>query len=160
MVPPAAGSFSRRFSDTTRRISAARAGTGFIALVDMFPIVPLDKFPVGASAMKTCAARFYREWDPDGKVTGVTSVTPADRWRSALIEHVKENPFDYLSEESCAETARLGGRLADLIETELGDVLSVATVDYRPSGWYAAQWTDWLLVTAGRATILHLGWGS
>jgi hypothetical protein len=71
-----------------------------------------------------------------------------------------ENPFDYLSEESCAETARLGGQLADLIETELGDVLSVAKVDYRPSGWYAAQWTDWLLVTAGRATILHLGWDS
>lgn len=159
MVRPAR-SFSQKFRDTTHRIDAARAGTGFIALVDIFPIVPLAEFPVGEPAMKACAARFYREWDPDGKVTGVTSVTPADRWRAELIEHVTENPFGYLSEESCAEAARLGGQLVELIAAELGDVLSAATVEYQPSSWYAAQWTEWLLVTAGRATILHLGWDS
>jgi hypothetical protein len=160
MVSPLAGSFSEEFAAVVRRIHAARAGTGFIAHIDMYPIVPVDRFPAGAPAMKACAARLYREWDPRGKVTGLTSTDRADRWRRALIDHVSTNPFDHLSARSCAEAARLGGVLADLIAAELGDVRSAAIVEYHPSKWYAAKWTDWLLVTTGRATILHLGWDS
>ncbi|WP_327099415.1 hypothetical protein OIE68_11795 [Nocardia vinacea] len=146
------------FAEIVDAIQHARTGTGFIAMIDIYPIVALDRMP-SERGLRACATEVYRAWDKTSVVAGVTP-SKVRRWRTALIEHVSENPFNYLSEVQCAQAARLGGRLAELIETEMGAIRMVATVDYRPHDWYAAQWEDWLLVAAGRATVLHLGWDS
>ncbi|MEV6325917.1 hypothetical protein AB0M45_32840 [Nocardia sp. NPDC051787] len=149
-----------RWVEIVDRIDRARIGTGFIAHVDLYPIVMLDRFPTNPAALKACAAQVYRAGEAKGTVAGVTHRKHDGRWRRALIDHVSENPFDHLTEQQCAEAARLGAELADLIATELGEIRSVAKVDFQPRDWYAAVWTDWLLLAPGRATILHLGWDS
>jgi len=129
------------------RLDARRKSAG-VFWIDLHGPVPAAPGPDKA------AAAVY------GRTSLVTGLDPLDgHWAEVFTRTARSMAaFDGLfpTRGARAEPESLLDRTVLLIEEALGPVRSAWLVHHQPSSWYAALWTDHLLVTDEWAAVLSL----
>jgi hypothetical protein len=120
--------------------------------------------------------------DPDDRVLSLAEITPTKHWRDLVVQAAQNElvPRGWVSDgdgphrrfqrrsvrpvrqptisaERIADAGRAAGKVADVIEANLGVVLRAYQVDVDPGErFYGHWWRDLLLVADTSATVLHM----
>ncbi|MEO3792648.1 hypothetical protein ABGB14_20750 [Nonomuraea sp. B10E15] len=131
---------------TSERLDALRSSP-FVFWMDVRGPVPSPGPDLAAAAVAAY-----------GDVTRVTGVEPAADWRSEVRQAARRMGLfaELFRGEAREEPEFLVEWVLEIIEDTLGTVRAAGRVTHRPTGWYAALWEDWVLVTDEWAVVLSL----
>lgn len=140
-------SLAARVDEIQERMWKLPTDSGGYATLELWGPVAVEP---GKSDPAWIASRVYHS----GQVTGAKQRSRRD-WTKAVKAHIRAHTID--REDARRRADSLAAELVDVVTAALGTVRLAATVDYRPSQWYAALWEDWLLAGDTSALVLHLG---